>query len=158
MRVEFFVAGTPVTQGNKTGFVRGGRVVIVEGRRGPSRKASKTWRTMVTEAARKAYPVPIVGAVRVVLHFVLQRPKTHLTKSGKLRKGKPLYPIAPRHDLDKLSRAVLDGLAEGGVIEDDGRVVDLIAAKRYGRPDDETGVQITITGLCDEHATEETTT
>ncbi len=48
-------------------------------------------------------------------------------------------PVAP--DIDKLTRAVLDGCTDGKVFVDDAQVVELIVRKRYGWP----GVRVTIT-------------
>lgn len=47
-----------------------------------------------------------------------------------------MRPSAPRRpgvkpDLDKLVRSTLDGLVAGGALEDDARIVGLVASKRY---------------------------
>ena len=50
-------------------------------------------------------------------------------------------------DLDKLIRATLDGLADGGLIVHDQRVAQVTAAKRYAISGEPTGATITITEL-----------
>lgn len=47
-------------------------------------------------------------------------------------------------DLDKLARAVLDGLTQGGLILDDRHVVQLDTEKEYAGPGKSTGVSIVI--------------
>jgi Holliday junction resolvase RusA-like endonuclease len=51
-------------------------------------------------------------------------------------------------DVDKLVRAVGDGLTQGGAIADDARIVDLHAYKRYS-VDGWTGVHVTISHVKD---------
>jgi Holliday junction resolvase RusA-like endonuclease len=48
-------------------------------------------------------------------------------------------------DIDKLTRAILDGLTDGGLLADDARVVELHITKRYPTPGDPTGVGIDVT-------------
>jgi Holliday junction resolvase RusA-like endonuclease len=141
---RFFVDGVPQPQGSKTCFCTGGRAVVVEGRRGPARKAFKAWRAAVKAEASQHDPV--VGAVRVFLGFRFARPPSHLKKRGGLRKGAPLFPQS-RPDLDKLQRAVLDGLTDGGLIEDDSRVVFITARKEYLQLGTRTGVYVMVDAL-----------
>lgn len=54
---------------------------------------------------------------------------------------KPVHAWPTKTDLDKLVRAVLDGLTNGGIIEDDRHVVALTARKQRG---DRTGVNVTV--------------
>lgn len=63
-------------------------------------------------------------AVEVSITFLFVRPPSVSEKK------RPLPSVMP--DIDKLARAVLDGLTAGGVVTDDARVVDLHARKRYG--------------------------
>jgi Holliday junction resolvase RusA-like endonuclease len=131
--VKFRVEGVPQPQGSKTCFCKqvGGKMrgVIVEGRRGPARKAFKAWRAAVDAAAKQHRQIP--GAVRISLAFTMVRPSSHLTRKGTLRKGYPEHPEG-RPDIDKLARAVLDALTSAELIEDDSRVVELVARKEYG--------------------------
>jgi Holliday junction resolvase RusA-like endonuclease len=52
---------------------------------------------------------------------------------------------AVKPDIDKLCRAILDGLQDGGLLAEDSRVVTLTATKRYPNPGDPTGVGIDVT-------------
>jgi Holliday junction resolvase RusA-like endonuclease len=93
------------------------------------------WRDLVIDAARDQAELTdqLLGAVEVKLEFRIPSPK------------KPLHvlPISRRAgDIDKLSRAVLDGLTIGGIIGDDSQVVWLLAHKEYVA--DYPGVIITI--------------
>lgn len=59
------------------------------------------------------------------------------------RPKKPSHEYPTRGDLDKLVRAVLDGLTRGGTIVDDRHVTELSATKFWAEPGDE-GVAITV--------------
>lgn len=113
-RVEFFVPGTPVPQGSKTAFVVGRRAVVTDA----NRATLKPWRATV--AAYADFARTFSGPVAVTLLFLMPRPQ----------KPRWEYP-AVKPDLDKLVRAALDGLTDGGLLEDDARVVDLDAKERY---------------------------
>lgn len=93
------------------------------------------WRDLVIDATRDQAELidQLLGPVEVKLEFRIPSPK------------KPLHvlPISRRAgDIDKLSRAVLDGLTIGGIIGDDSQVVVLKASKIYVQ--DYPGVIITI--------------
>ena len=119
------VHGTPVPQGSKTAFVRGGHAVVTEGK-GPGRENHAAWRQAVATAARDwqdQHRQPLFDEpLSVRLTFRLHRPKSvSVTRRP--------YP-AVKPDLDKLERAVLDALT-GVVLVDDALVVDLHSIKRY---------------------------
>jgi len=59
------------------------------------------------------------------------RPKSHTTPKGKLRLSAPQN-HTQRPDLDKLTRCVLDGLTQAGVMHDDSQVTQLSVAKMWG--------------------------
>ena len=67
--------------------------------------------------------------------FHFPRPQAHYRtgkRAGELREGVPTWrPVAP--DVDKLVRALLDGMA-GTVFRNDSQVVELFARKQYGAP------------------------
>jgi crossover junction endodeoxyribonuclease RusA len=132
------VIGTPQPQGNKSAFVRGGRAVLVEGRRGPARANFKSWREAVAQAGRDwqaEHQEPLLDVpVAIGMAFRLPRPKS----SPKRR----LFPDG-RPDLDKCVRAVFDALT-GVLISNDSRVVSMWADKTFA-VDVPPGVTITIT-------------
>jgi Holliday junction resolvase RusA-like endonuclease len=128
--VAFVVRGDPAPQGSKRAFVAKGRAIITE-----DSKKSAPWRDSVAAAAAEAMAgaLPIDAAVEVRVTFFFARPAS-------VKPQKRPYPsVAP--DVDKLARAVLDGLTAGGVFRDDSRVVDLLARKRYA---DVPGAEITV--------------
>ena len=123
---RFFVPGAPIPQGSLK-FINGHAIHV--------RAADlATWRAMIYAKARETVPMR-EGAVYVGLTFVMRKPKT-------VKRDLPFV----RPDLDKLIRAVLDGLT-GAAYNDDEQVCVLAAEKVYG---DQTGVFITI-GSVDEN-------
>lgn len=116
-RYEFEVYGTPVPQGSKRAFVVNGRAVIAD----VKGKELKAWRKSIADAARALAPAaPIDDAVTVRVTFGIERPAS-------VTREEPT--VAP--DLDKLLRALLDGLTDSGLIRDDSRVVSIAARKVY---------------------------
>ena len=153
------VRGKPAPQGSKTALRgKNGRVNLVE-----SSKGVGPWREAVrAETQRSGAPV-FTGPVTVTLEFFMRRPQSHY-RSGRnahlLKDDAPAYPCAfGRDDIDKLCRAVLDGLTAGGAWLDDAQAVQLHAAKSYGPP----GGDITVRALARDaahdtaHASPETT-
>lgn len=117
--VTFFVPGIPIPQGSKTAFVVGKRAVLTDA----NKKQLKPWRAEITRVARASWldRDQLVGAVRLDVVFVFERPKTVKRR---------LPSIAP--DLDKLVRAVGDGVTDAGIWKDDGQVIRIVAEKVYG--------------------------
>jgi Holliday junction resolvase RusA-like endonuclease len=140
--VNLFVPGVPRPQGSKQAFrnQHSGRIAVVE-----SSKHVKTWRDDIRGALLDRLPsaAPFTYPVTVCLGFVMPRPKFHY-RTGRnahlLRDTAPPHPIG-KPDVDKLARAVLDAIGSAGVWVDDSQVVELHAAKGYGRT---TGVLIEI--------------
>ena len=136
--LEFIVNGLPAPQGSKEVFVRTtktGKTVrnVVE-----SSARVKPWRAAVAQAARAAIKTQgwgaITGAASVRVVFFFQRPAAHYgtgRKADVMRADAPPWPTGNHGDLDKLVRATLDGLTEGGVWTDDKLVVELLARKRF---------------------------
>lgn len=127
--MKITVYGLPAPQGSKrfVGHAKSGRGIMIE-----SSKAVKPWRQDVKYAAMEAMatqdpktglvpPYPFPRAVQVTMVFTLPRPKS--AKKDAVPSKKP--------DLSKLVRATEDALTDAGVWEDDARVVDLVACKRY---------------------------
>lgn len=127
----FRVSGVPAPQGSKTGYIRGGRVVLVE-----SSKKVKPWRAAVAQAATQAWlrTEPIDGPVEVAVEFILPRPKSV---------PKRVVHMIRKPDLDKLIRSTLDALS-GVAYVDDNRVRAITAVKRYQSPGETPGALITV--------------
>ena len=125
------MAGTPIPQGSKKAFVRGGRVSLVEANPG-----LKGWRSAVAlgckQAMLAAEVAPAQGGPMVVeLVFVFERPKS-VTRDW----------MSVKPDVDKLCRAVLDGVSDSGFWVGDQQVVELRALKRYGVDGEPAGVWV----------------
>ena len=127
--VSFYTPGIPAPQGSKTGYIRGGRVVLVE-----SSKKVKPWREAVALVARRHCPEPLDGPVRVTVDFIMPRPKS-LPKRVKQHVKRP--------DLDKLLRSTNDALT-GIAYQDDSQIVSIHGTKHYCHPDSDPGAIITI--------------
>ena len=127
----------PVPQGSKT---------VYRGRAVEANPATKEWRETMRKHHLKtsqAVGAPlIVGAFQASLRFVFTEPKSGALFQGTLD---PIHAVKP--DLDKLTRAVMDSLTSGGIIEDDARCNRLEAVKEYG---ENPGVHIHLTQIYNE--------
>jgi len=124
--VTFFVTGTPVPQGSKTAFVVGKRAVVTD----QNRAKLKPWRETVAIAADLGRTFHGTAEVHLIFHM----PKPQ----------KPRWRVpATKPDIDKLERAIYDGLTDGGLIEDDARITKKSAEEIYALP---LGVWITVKG------------
>lgn len=107
--------GEPVPQGSKSAGIRGGKAVMWD-----VNKALKPWRETVAQAAWAATNgEQIDTACIVTIWFYFTRPKT-VTRTH----------MQVKPDIDKLCRAILDGLGDS-ILFDDSRVVELSARKQY---------------------------
>lgn len=122
----FFVAGVPVPQGSTRAFVSKGRPIITH-----SNRNLKDWRQRIATEAQKLGAPCRDGPLMIHMEFAMPRPKS-LPKKVHRHIKKP--------DLDKLVRAVLDGVT-GILIKDDSQVFALNATKHY---QSNTGVHITL--------------
>lgn len=136
---EFWVYGLPAPQGSKRalplGGKAGGRTILVE-----SSKKVAPWRKAVARAALEHAHwtmAPLAGPLRVELEFRMPRAKYMRARIGPDIATK--YP-----DVDKLCRSTFDGIAQGGLIENDSQIVDVIASKRIADPGQPTGARIRI--------------
>lgn len=125
MTLQFSVPGEPKPQGSKRGFVtKHGKVALVE----QAGKPLKEWRNTIATFATRAriehgWEAYTQGPIGVSLVFAMRKPI------------RPRFPTpAFRPDIDKLTRAVLDGLTDAHVWQDDGQVVSLRVEKIYGQP------------------------
>lgn len=118
MRATLLVAGHPAPKGSRVFYGKG---------RG-SRESSvgcKPWVEQVAYSARVNAPVggPLEPPYEIELSFTMPEVK------------RPKYDWPTRDgDLDKLVRAVLDGLTQGGLIVDDRHVTRLVTEKSFGHP------------------------
>lgn len=147
------VFGKPEPQGSATAFVplkdgwplaRGGRLPGGKYRNGSvvvnitsDNPALKKWRKRIADGARGAWHCdPIEGvSLEVEAHFFLKRPESHWRTGRYAHLLKDSAPAAPLTipDVDKLLRAVLDGLS-GVVYEDDNLVTFAPPEKHYAVP------------------------
>lgn len=122
---EFSVDGIPVSQGSKTIAQGGGKTWM----RDANAKKLKPWRERVAQAADLG--VTFDCPVKVFAYFDMPRPK------------RPKFERpATKPDVDKLARALLDGMTDGGLLKDDSRVVDLHVVQRYS---ESPGVWVRVT-------------
>ena len=143
--LSFWVPGIPQPQGSTRAFKRGAKIVTTS-----ANKNLRPWRHMVTLVAQSAMRespfqagLGTAASVEVRVAFAFPRPKSHHGKRG-------ILPSAPTHhvvrpDLDKLIRAVLDGLTEAAVFGDDSQVVSIVADKVYTPTP--PGARITVTPM-----------
>ena len=127
------IVGEPAAQGSKTAYNRGGRCVLVE-----SSKKLKPWRQQIATQAATHYEQPLDGALSLAAVFIMPRTKA--------MRDKPAPPMVQKPDLDKLLRALNDGLT-GVAFHDDSQVVKIAATKRRAEPGEETGVEVNITRI-----------
>lgn len=129
-----FIADRPLPKGSLRNVAeRGEQAVLVNDNPGLTRWENKI-AVGVASAAPHLLRAPITDPVELHVEFRIARPK------------RPTYPGAPvgkgMGDLDKLTRAVGDGLTLAGVWRDDAIVSRIVAEKVYttGQP----GVEITL--------------
>lgn len=130
---SFYVMGLPAPQGSKTVVKAGKRHVAIEGSSDSGRRRLTSWQDAVTEAAarqskRRANGLslgPIEVPIRVDIAFRLPMPRSRPKRLQRAGHG----PCTVKPDLDKLVRAVLDGLKQGGLIRDDSLVWSVSASK-----------------------------
>lgn len=123
----FRVDGIPVPQGSKKGFVVGRRAVLVD----DNKDKLKPWRAKVAAAADIG--VTFTGPVLVAAVFYMPRPKT-------VRRLLP----SVKPDLDKLMRALGDGMTDGGLLADDALIVTQFIHKRYASAANPVGVRVLV--------------
>jgi crossover junction endodeoxyribonuclease RusA len=131
---RFSVLGKPIPKGSmRTGVSADGRSYAYSDQPNLSR-----WTHDVFWSAKAAFGTNQLeeGPVECLLDFVLPVPKS--------REGE-LWPSQGRTgDLDKLTRAILDGLT-GSIWKDDCQVVRLLASKRFANSSLERHQGVTVT-------------
>lgn len=133
--VSFTVAGVPIPQGSSRAFVVKGRAVVTS-----SNKNLAQWRQRIaTEAQRVADEMGFYRdgkfAYTVLADFYFPRTKSM---------GKKLIRHTVRPDLDKVQRAVGDGIT-GILIADDAKIDRWSVSKSYLPPDPLHGPRVEIT-------------
>lgn len=147
--VHIRVNGRPAPQGSKR-HVGNGRMIEMS-------KAVGPWREAVRAETRSEMWIlgrvgkPLDGPVEVTILFWLPRPRSHYGTGRNQHQVKSTAPRRPagRPDVDKLARAVLDGLTMGGAFADDSQVVTLTAQKRYVGSDAAVGCTIKLAEVPD---------
>jgi len=127
--IEIRVHGNPAPQGSKTAVVRGGKAIMFE-----SSKKLPAWRDaikMTSAVARIEHGGPLLGPLSVTIVFYLERPRSTVRD----------YPNTTP-DIDKLIRAVFDGLQESEMISNDGQIVAVSAWKFWADEKNPTGAVI----------------
>jgi Holliday junction resolvase RusA-like endonuclease len=139
---SFSVPGKPQQKGSKQAFARMGKngrpfATLVD-----SNKEAMNHQNWIKACALAEVPLDWErdGPIKVSIYFQFERPKSHILKSGELRKGAPEHHVS-KPDIDKLVRTVLDGLT-GVLFADDSQVGTLLSWKGYGN---ESRTDITIT-------------
>lgn len=150
--LELFVPGKPEPKGSTRSFVvtpKGGKPRAVTTSDNPE---VGSWQGRIAELAKAAmFGRPAFrGPVQVTVRFAIARPRSHYTATGRLSSRAPLWHTS-KPDLDKLERAVLDGLrgkrgAEPVVLADDAIVVAIRSRKAWCDPGHE-GAAIIATAL-----------
>lgn len=137
--IRFFVAGDPQPKGSTRSFYvkKIERVVTTT-----TNKNTKQWQLRIATEAQHANEARHVSFFKpdkecgyeVEAMFLFARPKS-LPKKVKVNTKRP--------DLDKLVRALLDGLADI-LLPDDSQVIGIRAAKRYIEPGETPGAEIRV--------------
>lgn len=131
--VKLCVYGTPQPAGSKKAFMpKNARFPVVV----DANSNAKGWKDQIGKACAEQYGGPFLeGALEAEMHFFVPRTKGHFgtgANAGVIKDSAPAAPIV-RPDIDKLSRAVLDGLT-GQLYRDDAQIVEKRARKHYGEP------------------------
>lgn len=119
--IELRILGLPGPQGSKkfVGMSKSGRGILVE-----SSAKVRPWRQAIAAevaAYLESGGKMMTGPLDVTMVFTLPKPKS--AKKNAVPDKRP--------DLSKLIRSTEDALTESGAWEDDARVVEILAIKRY---------------------------
>jgi Holliday junction resolvase RusA-like endonuclease len=129
--IGFTVYGAPVPQGSKRIFR--GNIVDMAPQRLRSYRQDIHIAAQQAMDGREVFSMP----VGVTVTFFIPRPKNHFGTGRNAEKRKASAPLAPAKppDIDKLGRAVLDGMT-GAVFRDDAQVVSLHLMKVWANHSD----------------------
>jgi Holliday junction resolvase RusA-like endonuclease len=129
--------------------------VVVEGRPAPkgSRIAGKTNKAYTYPAStyERGWVAEVTHATKLIMrHRETPEPPYEVRLTFYLAKGKKVkYPWPPSPDLDKLARAVIDGLVKGAAMVDDRHVCTLTAKKVFAAHGQIIGVHAEVLPLQD---------
>lgn len=139
--LTFTVPGTPQPQGSTRTFVVNGKAVTTS-----ANPKLRPWRAEFIDRAQAVENRANLHDVPVTVHayFYFPHPRSHYgtgRNAGTLKPNATIWK-AGKPDVDKLLRAVCDGLVQAGIIRDDAQVVGLHGSKWYGaEPRTDVGVQ-----------------
>lgn len=134
---QLFIPGDPVPKERPRARLRNGKVQIY------TPDATAHWESLVGVHLKRAFGQPKhAGRLCVDLTFFLPRPKSLPARVE--------FPETSRKDVDNLAKAVLDAMQLAGYIENDNRVTDLCARKRFAGPDG-PGVLVVVDTLPNTH-------
>lgn len=122
--ISFFVEGTPKAQARPRAFIRGGKAAVYN----PS--TAEYWKQAVFLEAHKHAGSMFDFPVTLKLAFFFKRPKSHLRKSGEIKKDAP-WRHTQRPDLDNLEKAVMDAMTSSGIWIDDAQVCEKFSSKQW---------------------------
>lgn len=144
MAIKFSVQGIPAPKGSAKAYMRPGMKFPVVTHDNPK---TKPWEQAIRAAAIEAgCQATYTGPVWVRVVFLFPRPKGHYRANGvEIRASAPTTHTT-KPDLDKLVRALLDGLNAQAFV-DDNQVVEVTARKRYARAEEQVGAHIEIDSL-----------
>ncbi len=122
--ISFFVPGIPIPKGSRKNFICRRTGVI---RSKDDNPKTKPWEIAIASVSRGKMSglLPMAGPVGMKVTFQMPRRKG-TPKSAHWHTKKP--------DVDKLERALLDGLKTGGVFVDDSQVCRIDKEKKYAFP------------------------
>lgn len=126
--VEFEIAGLPTPQGSKSPIMRGGKPSMIDSGTAASRRRMVQWRnTVISTAGGVALDLAgqYRGPIAVRVQFRMPMPASRPAAVRRAGEG----PCTVQPDIDKLLRALLDGLTQSKLISDDARV-DVVNATK----------------------------
>jgi Holliday junction resolvase RusA-like endonuclease len=155
--IKISANGTPATKGSSQSYAARNKDGVYTGKIGYRADSIKldAWQAAVRSEAQKVLhdgagqltgPVCVLG---LTIRFT--RPATHYRTgkfAGQLRDDAPAWPVdgAAAKDIDKLIRAIFDGLQAGGIIKNDKQIVMLGTVMRvYCEPGEPQGADIWLT-------------
>lgn len=124
--LHFWVSGIPKPQPRVKACRRGNHASVYD----PG--TADGWKLLVGAGLNIHWNrVQFIGPLRLVLAFVMPRPKAHFNRHGDVKYNAPAW-CEKRPDLDNLAKAVMDAMTQIQVWRDDSQVVQLEVGKGFG--------------------------